>query len=65
MTTHNMIPPVKDRNYYNMLDDEELLHFVRYPQPDRTDWHELAIVLAERLKRQINIRDCRCPACDD
>lgn len=52
MTTHNMIPPVKDRNYYNMLDDDELLHFVRYPQPDRTDWHELAIVLAERLKKE-------------
>lgn len=52
MTTHNMIPPTKDRNYYNMLDDEELMHLVRYPQPDRTDWHELAIVLAERLKKQ-------------
>ena len=52
MTTYNMIPPTKDRSYYNMLDDEELLHFVRYPQPDRTDWQELAIVLAERLKKE-------------
>ena len=45
----NMIPPTKDRSYYNMMDDEELVHFVRYPQLDRTDWRELAIVLAERL----------------
>jgi len=64
MTTLNMIPPVKDRNYYNMLDDEELLHLVRYPQPDRMDWHELAIVLAERLKKQ-RARNWRDPQAVD
>lgn len=52
MTTLNMIPPTKDRNYYNMMDDEELLHLVRYPQRDRMNWEELAIVLAERLKKE-------------
>lgn len=46
------IPPTKDRNYYNMLDDDELLHLVRYPQRDRMNWEELAIVLAERLKKE-------------
>lgn len=50
----NMIPPVKDRNYYRMLDNEELLYAVRYAQSDRTNWEEVSIVLAERLKKSIN-----------
>ena len=65
MTTHNMIPPTKDRSYFRMMDNEELLHFVRYPQPDRTDWEEVALVLAERLKAEINAQDYSCPHCDD
>lgn len=46
----NTIPPTKDRNYYRMFDDEELLHFVRYAPRDRINWEELALVLAERLR---------------
>lgn len=37
-----------DRNYYRCLDTEELKEAVRYGLAD-TNWHELAIVLAERL----------------
>lgn len=37
-----------DRNYYRMLTNAELVEQVRYGQD--VNWHELAIVLAERLE---------------
>jgi len=37
-----------DRNYYRMLTNAELVEQVRYGQA--VNWHELAIVLAERLE---------------
>ena len=40
---------MNDRNYYRMLSDQELVEQVRYGAD--VNWHELAIVLAERLVR--------------
>jgi hypothetical protein len=37
-----------DRNYYRMLTNAELVEQVRYGTG--INWHELAIVLAERLE---------------
>lgn len=37
-----------DRSYYRMLPDSELMDLVTYGTD--IDWHELAIVLAERLR---------------
>jgi beta-N-acetylglucosaminidase len=37
-----------DRNYYRMLSNAELVDQVRYGTD--VNWHELAIVLAERLE---------------
>ena len=37
-----------DRNYYRTMSDRELLEQVRYGTD--VNWHELAIVLAERLE---------------
>lgn len=37
-----------DRNYYRMLTNAELVEQVRYGT--EINWHELAIVLAERLE---------------
>ena len=39
---------IKDRTYYRMLTDEQLVQRVRYP--DDENWEELAFVLAERLR---------------
>ena len=66
MTTTNAytIPPTQDRDYYRGLSNHELLTVYREALPDRTNWHELAIVLAERLKTEINERDYGCPNCD-
>ena len=40
---------MNDRNYYRMLSDQELVEHVRYGTD--VNWHELAIVLSERLVR--------------
>ena len=40
---------MNDRNYYRMLSDQELVEQVRYGTD--VNWHELAIVLSERLVR--------------
>ena len=39
--------PMDDRNYYNMLDDEELIALTK-----SVETNELAIVLAQRLKKE-------------
>lgn len=41
-----MTNPTQDRNYYRMLTDEELLDL-----KDKIQTNEMAIVLAERLKK--------------
>lgn len=66
MTTTNVytIPPTQDRSYYRGLTTNELLTVYREALPERTNWHELAIVLAERLKAEINERPYDCPNCD-
>ena len=46
--------PTQDRNYYRMLTDEELLDL-----KDKIQTNELAIVLAERLKKQRNKWEAR------
>lgn len=43
----------QDRNYYRMLDDEELIDLARETN------NELAIVLAERLKKARNKWEAR------
>ena len=43
----------QDRNYYRMLDDEELIDMARESN------NELALVLAERLKKQRNKWEAR------
>lgn len=50
-----MTNPTQDRNYYRMLDDEDLIDLAK-----ETD-NELALVLAERLKKLKN----RAPAWAD
>jgi hypothetical protein len=41
--------PLDDRNYYNMLDDDELIELTK-----SVATNELALVLAERLKKERN-----------
>jgi hypothetical protein len=43
-----MVTHKHDRNYYRMLTNAELVEQVRYGTD--VNWHELAIVLAERLE---------------
>ena len=43
-----MVTYKHDRNYYRMLSNAELVELATYEQD--TNWHELAIVLAERLE---------------
>lgn len=40
----------KDRDYYRALSTDELLTEAKEAVPTHVDWHELATVLAERLK---------------
>lgn len=42
---------IEDRNYYRMLDDEELIELAK-----SVETSELALVLAERLKREKNTK---------
>ena len=65
MTTTNAytIPPTQDRDYYRGLSNHELLTVYREALPDRTNWHELAIVLAERLR--VATRETYCAACSE
>lgn len=44
-----MTNPTQDRNYYRMLTDEELLDL-----KDKIQTNELAVVLAERLRKARN-----------
>ena len=37
----------KDRDYYRCIDDKQLIEETKYSTDP--DWHELAVVLAERL----------------
>jgi hypothetical protein len=43
-----MVTHKHDRNYYRMLSNDELVDHVVYGND--VNWHELAIVLAERLE---------------
>lgn len=48
-TTTYTIIPTQDRDYYHSLPTAQLVEAVRYAVPSQTNWHELAIALAERL----------------
>jgi len=54
---------MKDRNYYRMMPDSELVEESIYGTD--TDWKELAIVLAERLREARDTPPPMCPHCDD
>ena len=41
---------MNDRDYYRALTNDELLIELKEAVPAHVDWHEAAIVLAERLK---------------
>lgn len=41
---------MNDRDYYRALTNGELLTHIKEAVPAHVDWHEAAIVLAERLK---------------
>lgn len=45
----------KDRTYYRMLHDEELIEFAKTGMHE--NWKELALALAERLDDTINDND--------
>lgn len=48
----------KDRDYYRALSNNELREEVK--RGIKVDWHELAIVLEERLYNEITTRSCDC-----
>ena len=47
----NTIPPTQDRDCYASLDTYEMLEAVRYAVPDRINWQEMCMALADRLRK--------------
>lgn len=58
------IPPTQDRDHYRAMTTRELLTAYKELIPSRTNWQELAIALAERLKHEVYERDFQCANCD-
>ena len=53
----------KDRDYYRALPTHELLDEVKFAIIEKVDWQELAIALAERLrKKNFELQDYRYEA---